>query len=108
MFPFFIHSDTITNWVPVILAPNSGITFGWRRVFHIMTSTQNLYMGRGQPADKHEKSNATHMANLLQVTCRVCPQDLDCNVLAIRLAHPHVGIPATILWLRHPIVRKWN
>ena len=43
MLPFAIHSDTITSRSAFIVAPNSGSTFGWRRVFHAATSLQNLY-----------------------------------------------------------------
>ena len=42
MFPFAIHSDTISNRVSVIVTPISGRTFGCRRVFHVTTSLQNL------------------------------------------------------------------
>jgi peroxiredoxin family protein len=46
MFPFIIHSDTIAKWYPPIVIPNSGSTFGWRRVFHVIASLQNLYTGQ--------------------------------------------------------------
>ena len=42
IFPFTIHSDTITNWVLPIITPCSGKTFGWLRAFHLITSLQNL------------------------------------------------------------------
>ena len=43
IFPFTIHSETITNRFSVIVTPNRGSTFGWRRAFHVTTSPQNLY-----------------------------------------------------------------
>ena len=43
MFPPTIHSDIIANWVLSIVTPSSGNTFRWRRIFHVMTSLQNLY-----------------------------------------------------------------
>ena len=52
MFPFTIHSDTITNWESPIVTPISGNTFGWRRAFHVTTSLQNFYTGQ------HELANA--------------------------------------------------
>ena len=42
MFPFSIHSDTITNCSPFIITPCSGSTFGWLRAFQVITSLQNL------------------------------------------------------------------
>jgi len=53
MFPFPIHSDTIANWELLIVTPNNGSTFGWRRAFHVTTSLQNLYVGRHQLANAH-------------------------------------------------------
>ena len=48
MFLLAIHSDTIANWLSPIVTPNSGNTFSWRRVFHVTTSLQNLYIGHNQ------------------------------------------------------------
>ena len=53
MFPFTIHSDTISNWELLIVTPTSGSTFGWRRAFHVTTSLQNLYTGQHQLANAH-------------------------------------------------------
>ena len=43
IFPFGIHSDTITNSVSVIDTPMSGSTFGCRRAFHNTNSLQKLW-----------------------------------------------------------------
>ena len=43
MFPPTIQSDIIANWVLSIVTPSNDNTFGWRRIFHVMTSLQNLY-----------------------------------------------------------------
>ena len=48
MFPFTIHSDTISNRASVIVTPISGNTFGCRRFFHATTSLQRICEGPGQ------------------------------------------------------------
>ena len=45
---FSIHSDIIAKRVSSIVAPNNGSMFGWRRDFHVTTSSQNLCIGHGQ------------------------------------------------------------
>ena len=42
--PLIIHSDTIVSWLSIIITPNNGNTFWWRRDFHVTTSLQNLYV----------------------------------------------------------------
>ena len=44
MFPLIIHSPTIANWFLLIVTPNSGNTFWWRRAFHVIASLQNIYV----------------------------------------------------------------
>lgn len=50
MFPFFIHSDVIAKreMELSIVTPNKGSTFGWRRIFQVTTSLQNLWYGKNQ------------------------------------------------------------
>jgi hypothetical protein len=43
IFPLAIHSDAIAKCLPLMVTPNSGSTFGWLRLFHVITSLQNLY-----------------------------------------------------------------
>ena len=44
IFPLAIQFDTIANWLSDIITPTRGRTFGCRRVLHITTSLQNLYI----------------------------------------------------------------
>ena len=57
IFPFSIHSDTITNCPSSIVTPRSGSTFGWLRAFHLIASLQNLYTNHPQSADTHVQSD---------------------------------------------------
>ena len=59
MFPFFIHSDAITNWFMVIVTPNSGSTFGWRRDLHATTSLQNFYRHSQSPIHMTSRGKPT-------------------------------------------------
>ena len=43
IFSFSIHLDTISKRRPLIVTPNNGSTFGWRRLFHTMTSLKKPY-----------------------------------------------------------------
>ena len=45
MFPFFIHSETMTNSEPRMYAPIKGRVFGFESLFHMTTSRQNLCCG---------------------------------------------------------------
>jgi hypothetical protein len=42
MFPFSIHSDTMTSSEPRMYAPSKGRVFGFESFFHMNTSRQNL------------------------------------------------------------------
>jgi len=97
MFPFAIHSDTIANWELLIVTPNSDSTFGWRRVFHVTTSLQNLYVGKvSWPTQTFGNTVGTHGCHFVKVARRVNPQHFNCNVATSVFTPPHVGVPATI------------
>jgi len=92
MFPFAIHSDTIANRYSAIVAPNSGSTFGWRRVLHTTTSLQNLYETQ-LVIDGYNRSRAppaTHSFDPPGVILCVGPQNLDCDLPALIPSLPYV------------------
>ena len=98
IFPFVIHSDTMTNWSLAIVTPRSGKTFGRLRVFHLITSLQNPYMSQSQPANAsilHDMQTA-YPSNLGEVTRRIHPQNLGCDPPTLIIAHPHVRVPASV------------
>ena len=108
MFPFVIHSETMTNRVPVIVTPNNGSTFGWQRAFHVTTSLQNLCMGHGKLADARDESGATNFSDLFEVARLIYLQNLGYNVPAVMLALPHVRESTMTERNIHWVVTKRN
>jgi len=62
MLPFTIHSVIITSRSSVVVTPNNGNTFGWRRDLHPTTSLQKFYKTLSV-VNSHNKSSTT--SNLL-------------------------------------------
>jgi len=97
MVPFVIHSDTIANWSLLIVIPRNDSTFGWRRVFHVTTSLQNLCtVNISCSTNNFGKAAGTYACDLDKVARRVHPQYLDGNMAALVIALPHVSEPAAI------------
>lgn len=108
MFPLSIHSDTMTNRRSIIVTPNRGSTFGWRRVLHIITSLQNSCVGRGMRTDEHKKCRGTHFSYSIKVIRFAHPQTLGCNLPAEVFTLPHVRKSTTTTWCIRWFVTKWN
>ena len=51
---------------------------------------------------------ATHICNLIEITCRVHSQNLDCDLATLMLAHPHVGVPAAVQRFLQSVKAKWD
>ena len=100
----------MTNWYLSIVTPSSGNTFGWRRAFHLITSLQNLWMGRGQLTNRHAQNDirSAHLSNLIKITLRAYPQDLGCDAPTLIISHPHVCEPASVLRDFQSVVAKWD
>ena len=108
IFPFTIQSDTVTGQISVIVTPNNGSTFGWRRDFHSTASLQNFCTGHCQPADIHDEWRTTHMFNPLNGSVLMSPQNLSCNPPATILTLPYVCKPTTAYRARRWAVTKGN
>ena len=50
----------------------------------------------------------THASYLLEVACRVNPQDFDRNMTASMLALPYVSVPAVVQRSTRSVVAKWD
>ena len=109
MFPFSIHSDTITNWFSYIVTPSKANTFGWLMAFHLIASLQNLCVGCDQLINAHSQGGvqATYPSDFAEITCQVHPQDLGCDSLALKITYPHVRKPAFVLRDTQSVVTKW-
>ena len=68
MFPFTIQSDIIANRVLDIVTPISGRTFGCWRVFHVMTSLQNLCTVYCQCTGRRKESTVGNSPRLPSVS----------------------------------------
>jgi len=112
MFPLTIHSETIANSLFPIVTPNSGSTFGWQRLFHVMTSLQNVCaittIIRPSMRTFGKASVVTYTRDLVEITCRVHFQNLDCDRAPLVFAHPHVSIPATVQCFLRSVETKWD
>jgi len=110
IFPLTIHSETIAKSLSPIVTPNSGSTFGWRRLPHVTTSLQNVcaiaviisssILIFGKPWV------VTHTCNLIEIACRVYFQNLDRDLAPLMFAHPHIGIPAAVQCLLRSVETK--
>jgi len=90
-----------------IVIPRSDSTFGWRRVFHVTTSLQNLYtVNVSCSTNNFGKTAGTNTRDLDKVARRVHPQYLDSNMAALVFALPHVSKPAAIQRGIEPIIIK--
>ena len=100
MFPLTIHSETIAKSFFPIVTPNSGSTFGWRRVFHVTTSLQNVCaittIAMIISSSMLTFGKVTHAYGFIKIARRVHPQYLDCDLAPLMFAHPHIGVPATV------------
>jgi len=38
----------------------------------------------------------THTCNIIKIACRVYSQNLDCDLVTLIFAHPHIGVPAAV------------
>ena len=110
IFPLTIHSETIAKRFSPIVTPNSGSTFGWRRVFHVTTSLQNVCVITAiisSPIHTFGKPRvATHTCNLIKIACRVYFQNLDCDLATLIFTHPHISIPAAVQCLLRSVKTK--
>ena len=105
-FPLSIHSDTITNSSPFILAHINGNTFGCLRIFHVMASLQKCWIGLSRFVDKYGKSDAVHLSDHFPTWGWF--QNLDRSNLTIALPPPHRPKRAIILWAVRSIVTERN
>jgi hypothetical protein len=109
MFPLSIHSDTIANWFSLIVTPNSGNTFWWRRAFQVMTSLQNLcVVGANRSTRAPRQTGKTHLCDPNEVARHEYLQHLDRNLDPFVFTLPHFGKPALISWGFRPIVAEWD
>ena len=112
MFPLTIHSETIAKSLFPIVTPNSGSTFGWQRLFHVMTSLQNvctIVMIISSSIHTFGKALVvTHTCNLVKIACRVYLQNLDCDRAPSVFAHPHVGVPAAVQRFLRSVKATWD
>ena len=97
MFPFGIHSDTITNSFSAITTPINGRTFGCRRDFHITASLQNFNTQRCQYGAWRDRAVlVTYIDDLLQHVIRVYPDHFHSDVATGTSALPNICISAPI------------
>jgi len=112
IFPLTIHSETIAKSLFPIVTPNSGSTFGWKRLFHVMTSLQNVCAIAtiiSTSIYTFDKSwVVTHTCNLVEIACRIYFQNLDCDLATLVFAHPHVSVPATVQCFFRSVEAKWG
>ena len=112
IFPLTIHSETIAKIFSPIVTPNSRSTFGWQRLFHVMTSLQNVcaiatiisssICTFGKPLV------VTHTCNLVEIACRIYFQNLDCNLAPLVFTQPYIGVPATVQCFLRSVKTKWD
>ena len=110
MSPLVIHSDTIAKWLSLVVTPNSGSTFGWWRLFHIIASLQNIYAIAVSSSLRTfgKLLVVTHTGNLIEVAFQVYSQNLDCDLATLMFAHPHVGVSTAAQGVFRPVIAKWD
>ena len=110
--PLTIHSETIAKTFFPIITPNSGSTFGWQRLFHVMASLQKVcaiativsssICAFGKPRV------VTHICNLIKIACRIYSQNLDCDLAPLVFAQPYIGVPATVQCFFRSVKINWD
>jgi len=54
------------------------------------------------------QTEKTHARDLIKVTRRVNPQNLDCNMAALVFTLPYIGIPTATQRVIQSVVTKWD